>query len=442
MTIIGLQRRLVQVGRIRMGEKVSGTGRPTRLEKWRLTSRDQVRLEAAAEAFGGKVRPWEQRAGEYELYTETDTLPVLLMPNQTISQHYELWSGGGCKRRCDGETEQLSDAPCLCDPENRECKPTTRLNVLLPDVPGIGCWRLDSTGYYAATELAGAVDLLELATSHGVLLPARLRIDQRSSLKDGQTKRYGVPTLDIDVRPLEMHAIARQAAEGEIAAGTDQPLTYTPVAALTPGVSLEEGLAAANGQTERREHARSSAPIGEASEFEGEGVLLALEEPIPVPEDSGMTEAVTTQTGAGQRDVPAQAAASDEPEPGTLASTEQQRLLMATAREAGVSDARRYDLTEQICGEGIRSVKRVPKDKVDQLLAALSEPANLSIPELIGKIRDYGNALGIIDAVNAKFEEQHEAANATELDVTGENMRPWLEKQLARLKERYEASQP
>ena len=427
MTIIGLQRRLVQVGRIRMGEKVSGTGRPTRLEKWRLTSRDQVRLEAAAQAFGGTVRPWEQRAGEYELYTETDQLPILLLPGQALSQHYELWEGPQCARRCDGEQEMISDGPCLCDPENRQCKPTTRLNVLLPDVPGLGCWRLDSKGYYAAVELAGVVDLLEIATSRGILLPARLRIDQRSAKRDGQTLRFGVPTLDIDVRPLEMHAIARQAAAGEVAAvtaSTDQPLSYRPVAALTPspGVSVEEGLAAANGQTERVVHARSAAPIGEAADFE-------FSEPVPVPEETAsMSEANAAQheRSSEKSHVPNDGERSS----GDVASTEQQRLLMATAREAGVSDARRYDLTEQICGEGIRSVKRVPKDKVDELLAALSAPSALSIEEIEHKLRDYGHALGIIDTVNSWL-SRHEGA-----------FREEKEAQLARLKERYEASQP
>lgn len=409
MTIIGLQRRLVQVGRIRMGEKVGGTGRPTRLERWRLTSRDQMRLNAAAEAFGGKVRAWEQRAGEYELYTETDALPVLLLPGQTLSQHYELWSGGGCKRRCDGETEQMTDGPCLCDPENRECKPTSRLNVLLPDVPGIGCWRLDSTGYYAAVELAGAVDLLELATSRGVLLPARLRIDQRVALRDGQTHRFGVPTLDIDVRPLEMHAITRQAAAGEIAAappeavtpGNGQTLGHTPIRSLSSGVTLAEGLAAADKQTERVVTARSAAPIG---------AVLDMEDidgnPIPVNDPDDQQLPVDPLPPADE-----------------VASSEQQKLLMATAREAGITDPKRYDLTEHICGEGIRSVKRVPKDKVDELLAAFTAPKP---DELVEELLAYGQLLGITQQVEAALSQHTDD-------------REWLERQLARLKERTES---
>ena len=429
MTIIGLQRRLVQVGRIRMGEKVGGTGLPTKLERWRLTSRDQQRLQAAAEAFGGKVRPWHQREGEFELYTETDALPVLLLPGQTLSQWFELWSGGGCQRRCDGEQENISDGPCLCDPEDRKCKPMSRLNVLLPDVAGIGCWRLDSTGWNAAKELAGCVELLELATTKGVLLPARLRIDQRTSLRDGQTHRFGVPTLDIDVRPLEMHAITQGAVEGEVA---EIPQGYTPVAALTTGVSVQEGLAAADAQVEQKTRtARSAAPIGTSEDIGGDI-------PIPVPEDPEMAEVTPQPSAAGQREgesidregVSGLSVPSDE-----VATAGQQKLLMATAREHGWTDAARYDLTANICGEGIRSVKRVPKDKVDALLEALQHPERgvgggdgQNLDELVGKLRDYGNALGIIDQVNAAIAQHPDD-------------REWIERQTIRLKERYEEAQ-
>ena len=427
MTIIGLQRRLVEVGRIRMGEK-NERGLPTRLETWKLTSRDQLRLTAAAKIFGGEVGEWKDHPGQFELHTETDSLQVLLMPGQALSQWYELWSGGGCKRRCDGEQEQLSDGPCLCDPDARECKPHTRLNVLLPDVAGIGCWRLDTQGYYAATELTGTVDLLEIATMRGVLLPARLRIDQRAVLRDGQTKRFPVPTLDIDVRPLEMHAITQASHEGEVA---DLPSGYKPVAELPAGgTTLEQGLAGAEAHAEPapRTSARAAAPMGEVGDFESG-------ETIRIPDENE------------------QAAAAPE-EDSSVASGDQQKKLMATAREHGWKDSDRYKLTEHVCGEGITSVKKVPRDKVDTLLEGLKlgpekalalfeTPARgddipldggdaltqqlgeVPLDELKGQLRDYGNSLNIIQQVNAAISKH-------------EDDRPWLERQLVRLKERYE----
>ncbi len=425
MTIIGLQRRLVEVGRIRMGEK-NDKGFPTRLDTWKLTSRDQLRLTAAAKAFGGEVREWKDHPGQYELHTTVDSLPILLMPGQALSQHYELWSGGGCKRRCDGETEQFTDGPCLCDPEARECKPHTRLNVLLPDVAGVGAWRLDTQGYYAATELTGTVDLLEIATMRGVLLPARLRIDQRSVLRDGQTKRFPVPTLDIDVRPLEMHAITQAAAEGEVA---QIPEAYTPVAALTSGVSVQEGLAAADAQVEAKTRtARSAAPIGPGD------VMVFDHTDIPIPvDDPSMSEVNAAQHERSSEKTlsPNDGEHSPGAEGSNVASAEQQKLIMARAREFKWTDAARYDLTENICGEGIRSVKKVPKDKVDVLLAALErgmvadEPTN---DQLIGQLRAYGDALSIRQQVDAALSEHPDD-------------RGWLERQIARLKQRYDEAQ-
>lgn len=273
--IIDMQRRMVEVGRIRMGKKDGN--RPVKLDTFRLTSRDKTRLDEAAGLYGGTVLPWADREGEFELVTDADSLPILLIPGQALSQWYETWSAGGCQRRCDGVTEVLSDKPCVCDTESRDdrtCKPTTRLSVMLRDVPGLGCWRLESHGYYAAVELAATAGMLEQATARGQLLPARLRIDQRRQVKDGKTTRYAVPVIDIDIRIGDALAISAPVA-GEIG--------YTPVAQreLAP-ITVEEGLAAAAASgTPKTTNGRSAAPIPAA------GDDIEFGEPVPVPADDG-----------------------------------------------------------------------------------------------------------------------------------------------------------
>ncbi|MBM3526033.1 MAG: hypothetical protein FJX57_24045, partial [Alphaproteobacteria bacterium] len=211
MTIIDLQRRLVQVGAIRIGTTVEtdkktrggkAVRRPVRLETFRLTSADHLRLDAAAELYGGQVVEWDQRPGEFELVTEARELDVMVPPGQTISQWWELWgqrAANGpieCLRRCDGQTEHLNDSPCKCPiyderaelaKDGKACKPTTRLSVILPRVPGIGTWRLVSHGVYAAIELAGVAEFLEGATARRAIVPARLRIDQRRAVRGGKT---------------------------------------------------------------------------------------------------------------------------------------------------------------------------------------------------------------------------------------------------------------
>jgi ParB family chromosome partitioning protein len=85
------------------------------------------------------------------------------------------------------------------------CKPTTRLSVLLTALPGIGVWRLEVHGYYAAVELAGVARILSRATEAGYIVPARLRLEQREKKVPGRpTNRYAVPVIDlVDTRVVE-----------------------------------------------------------------------------------------------------------------------------------------------------------------------------------------------------------------------------------------------
>lgn len=290
--IIDIQRRLVEVGRIRMGQK-SERGAPQKLETFRVTSRDQARVSEVASLYGGTVRPWNDRPGEFEVVTETSELPILLLPGQALSQWYELWSAGGAQRRCDGERDVISDGACVCDTEggDRKCKPTTRLSVMLPEIPGLGVWRLESHGYYAAVELSATASMLEQATANGKMFPARLRIDQRSQVKEGKTTRYAVPVIDIDVRFRE--ALGGLAGAGQVA--LEAAPEYTPLpAAAGKGVSVQEGLDAAARQSgPKAQTSRSAAPIGEAVDF-------ASTDPVPVPDDTGADTAPAPAPAAGK----------------------------------------------------------------------------------------------------------------------------------------------
>lgn len=343
--IIDLQRRLVEVGRVRMGRK-GDKGQPQKLDTWRLTSTDKARLDAAADLFGGTVIPWEgsPKGDEHELITTTAELPILLLPGQALSQWHELWSGGGCQRRCDGEREILSDSPCLCDAEKgaRKCKPTTRLSVMLPDVPGLGCWRLESHGYYAAVELSATAAMLEQATARGQMLPARLRIDQRRQIKDGKTTRYAVPVIDIDVR-------FRDAVAG-LNGRRQETLEAPEYKALpaTTGVSVRDGLDAAARQAEpRATTARSAAPIGPTTDFTDPT-------PVPVPDDDG-----------GLPTSP-EAAVADASEKRTAAQTKKLNVLVGKLRDAG------HITTEQLYS-AVSRVRQVDPDTMTELLSGRDE---------------------------------------------------------------------
>jgi hypothetical protein len=212
--ILDLQQQWTELGRIRTGIQVEfqkggkTRTRPEKLETFRLTSRHRALIEAAVDAYGdAEVRPW---GDQWEVITPAKSFDILVPPGQTLTQWRELWSAGGCIRRCDGVTNRIDGSPCACpaDPAERRagasakpptaCKDTTRLSVMLTALPGFGVWRLESHGYYAAVELAGSAQLLAHATEAGLLMPAALRLEQRERRIPGKpTNRYAVPVIDI-----------------------------------------------------------------------------------------------------------------------------------------------------------------------------------------------------------------------------------------------------
>ncbi len=210
MPILDMPRRLHEGGRIRIGAQVPAKepgkrARPAKLEAFRFTSRSQDAIARIAELHGGEVADWPEAPSgpQWQVFTEAAQIQVAVPPEAMgFSQWLELWSGGGCQRRCDGVTMQITGDPCLCDPEARECKPHTRLSVLLADLPASGLWRLDTQGFYAAGELGGALELARLISSSSgrSILPASLRLEQREVKRPGETvKRFAVPVLDFEM---------------------------------------------------------------------------------------------------------------------------------------------------------------------------------------------------------------------------------------------------
>jgi hypothetical protein len=233
MPLLDLQKRAAQIGRIRIGRQVPTGGttkdgrqkmRPTKLGTFRFTTSSRHAADAIAELLGGTVQAWEEAptAGQWEVITDHDQIPVVIPPgppDQTVSQWYELWTAAGCVRRCDGVTETRTGQPCLCPSDHADraaaatsgeaCRATTRINVLIPDLPGLGVWMLESHGYYAAVELGGVAQVLAQASQGGLMLPALLRIDQRRVRVPGQrAKEFPVPALDVVATMREIqHAV-------------------------------------------------------------------------------------------------------------------------------------------------------------------------------------------------------------------------------------------
>lgn len=303
--LLGLQRRDAPLGEIRIGTSVAVDGKdyrkPKRLETFRFTT-SEANANAVAALYGGKVAPWTQRRGKWEVITDKAALDVWVPPRGlAVDANMELWDGPKRLRHCDGITEALSGKPCMCprgqagDPESvqraynerkklaafrppQACKPLTRINVTIPDLPGLtGTWRLNTGSENAAVETSGSGDTMVIAREGGVYLPAVLSIQWRYRALDGSP--YPVPFLQIG---LSMQELSR----GQLPAGPGGLIAQLQGA-------VPEARAAIGGQQAR---AIEAAPDGEAQSSGMSAQYFA--DLVPMAHDRADIEAIAADAQA------------------------------------------------------------------------------------------------------------------------------------------------
>lgn len=209
--------RIPEAGRIRTGVKAAtrnGKTAPKALGTFRFTSHHRDQIDAIAAIYGGTVAAWDEPSAshphQFQVVTAADRVRVAIPGADALSQWYELWSKGGCLRRCDGETCEVAghDGPaevaCPCFAEGvRRCNLHTRLNVIIPDIAFRGAWRLETHSEYAAREIPGMVDLVIGAAQRG-FTTAELGLEERKVVRNGETKRFTIPTLTLAHTPEEL----------------------------------------------------------------------------------------------------------------------------------------------------------------------------------------------------------------------------------------------
>lgn len=242
-----LGQQMVEHGRIRLGEKASN--RPKAIDTFRFTSHDEGAIRAIAEIYGGTIRPWDEPSArirnQFEVKTTAKRLNVLVLPGG-LSVGYELWASGGCMRRCDGEVCTMAgefddrQVPCLCvEAGEMSCKPKVRLNVMLPDVPFGGSWRLETSSEHALHEMIGMVGVIEqLQTTNPGMVAGYVDLVQEHgkawmlNRNTGKMERreahYTVPRLGVTATPTEvMQGLAAPSAPA-LEAGTRAALPPAP----------------------------------------------------------------------------------------------------------------------------------------------------------------------------------------------------------------------
>jgi hypothetical protein len=272
----------------------------------------------------------------------------------------------------DGRSESISDGPCLCDPDNRDCDIHSRLSVLLADLPGLGVWRIDTSGYYAAVELQGAVEIIQIAAGRGQMLPARLRLEQRVVKRPGEdgkpvTRRFAVPVLDIEISPGQLLGGARPALAASeptrvdntaaLALPTPPPLTPVPSSVPThPVQSIPEQM---QQQPKGKPRANAAQPITPTGLEPRKAADAARDAPVaPEPE--------FTPSGL------------DEFAPVELITPGQSARMHAAFNGLGITKDERGErlaITAQAIGRDVKSSTELTKDEATKLINHLETMA-------------------------------------------------------------------
>jgi hypothetical protein len=189
------------------------------------------------------VEPKANPSNQWQVITNATEIPVYLVPDG-MSVFYEMWSGGGVQRRCDGvECEmprqvgndyEMVMVPCVCRAEGvRNCRPYSRLQVIIPQVSFRGVWRLESKGWNAATELPGMYDMVIALTQAGQFVQARLGMEHREQQTAAGKRKFVVPRLSIEQTALQL-----QAGEAGVTAISASPTVAAPALPPAPTPTL------------------------------------------------------------------------------------------------------------------------------------------------------------------------------------------------------------
>jgi hypothetical protein len=248
-----IQANHMPVFQVRFGEKVNN--RPAKLNgKLRITSANQGVVQAFVDTYGGSVQKWEEG---WEAYLPRADLPIMVLPGQSIQQHWELYKGGTCARRCDGETESISGKPCMCPPDvavrqgdRNSCSAMTRLSFLCPEVAVLGAGTLVTHGMIAAQTLPQSVAVAEVALKRGEQVPAVLRAVQ----KVGANRQYVVPQIEIMGTSLNELMAGSASSYGALANNRSTEVGHPPLPATstTGGVESKRALGALSGSSPKR----------------------------------------------------------------------------------------------------------------------------------------------------------------------------------------------
>ena len=212
---ISEKRQMPRLGKIRLGIKVankSGTGEhPEAVDYFVLP-------EEIIEHFEDKPK----------------SLPIMFPvedDSKFASQYYKCYSsyrglvckgdGETCWRLVDVNTGDFAnrdttetvrkEMPCAgseCSMyQQKKCKEVMNLQFLLPSIPGLGIWQLDTSSYHSIVAVNSAIELIRNICGRISMIPLRLAIEPKEVSPDGKKKTVNILQIRTDITLAEIQKL-------------------------------------------------------------------------------------------------------------------------------------------------------------------------------------------------------------------------------------------
>jgi len=184
------------------------------------------------------------------------------------SQYYRCYSqtqglvckgdGETCIRMVDVETDalanrdskktELRELPCEgreCPYYEKQCREVMNLQFLLPEVPGLGIWQIDTSSINSIRNINSAVDLIKRIHGRIAMIPLSLTIEpQEVQTPEGKRRTVNVLYLRIKQTLIEMvQTVSTKkltAGEVELPSPDDEPPETVEEAESEPSAQEEE----------------------------------------------------------------------------------------------------------------------------------------------------------------------------------------------------------
>lgn len=234
--------RLPRLGKIRLGVKVQGERSAYPRPVDYFVCPDEVR-----QVFGEK--PKELRI----LFPTEDETRWASQFYRCYSQTRGLICKGDGERAnalIDEETGALADKNSKktslkemeCDPEHcpyfgKQCRMVMNLQFLLPDVPGLGVWQLDTSSFWGITNINNGIRMVRTACGRVSMIPLLLKLVPQEVQPNGMRKTVHVLNLDTPYTLIEMLKYAQMPPSKAIlpAPDTEPPEDLFPPQVLAEG---------------------------------------------------------------------------------------------------------------------------------------------------------------------------------------------------------------